>query len=77
MIYSFTVNVNQAIKFYEILGGDKELLGDKKEFEEVKENQNQNPNQNNEINNEIEDFEKDPVVEKTIKLKKAKKKFIY
>ena len=23
MIYSFTVNVNQAIKFYEILGGEK------------------------------------------------------
>ena len=73
MIYSFTVNVNQAIKFYEILGGDKELLGDKKEFEEVKENENEN----NEINNEVGDFEKDPIVEKTIKQRKNKKKLIY
>ena len=34
MINSFTINVNQAIKFYDILGGGKELLDLKKEFEE-------------------------------------------
>ena len=34
---SFDVKVNQAIIFYNVLGGDKELLGDKKEFEEKEE----------------------------------------
>ena len=74
MVYSFTVNVNQAIKFYDILGGDKELLGDKKEFEEVKENNN---NQNIEINNEVVEIEKDPVIEKVIKERKNKRKIKY
>ena len=40
MICSFTVNVNQAIKFYDVLGGDKELLGDKKEFEDIEKKEN-------------------------------------
>ena len=35
MIEEFTVNVCQAIDFYDVLGGDKELLGDKKEFENI------------------------------------------
>ena len=37
MVDSFDVKVNQAIIFYNVLGGDKELLGDKKEFEEKEE----------------------------------------
>ena len=74
MIYSFTVNVNQAIKFYDILGGDKELLGDKKEFEEINENNN---NKNKEINNEVVEDEKDPIVEKVIKERKSKRKVYY
>jgi len=74
MIYSFTVNVNQAIKFYDILGGDKELLGDKKEFEEINENNN---NKNKEINNEVVEDEKDPIIEKVIKERKNKRKVYY
>ena len=37
MVDSFDVKVNEAINFYNVLGGDKELLGDKKEFEEKEE----------------------------------------
>ena len=37
MVNSFDVKVNQAIMFYNVLGGHKELLGDKKEFEKKEE----------------------------------------
>ena len=36
MIGSFDVKVNESLNFYDVLGGDMNLLGDKKEFEEVK-----------------------------------------
>ena len=44
----FKIYVNQAIKFYEVLGGDKELLGDKKEFEEKNEERNEEDENKNE-----------------------------
>ena len=46
MISAFEVKVNEAIDFYEVLGGDKELLGDKKEFEE---DENDDRNKDNNI----------------------------
>ena len=63
MIYSFTINVNQAIKFYDVLGGDKELLGDKKEFEDIEKKEEEEKEKNEEI-----------IVEKVIREKKIKKK---
>ena len=63
MIYSFTVNVNQAVKFYDVLGGDKELLGDKKEFEDIEKKEEEEKEKNEEI-----------IVEKVIREKKIKKK---
>ena len=53
MIYTFKVNVNQSIKFYDILGGDKELLGDKKEFEEKEEEKKDNDGEEPFLNEEI------------------------
>ena len=67
MIYSFTINVNQAIKFYDILGGDKELLGDKNEFENVEKKKEEEKEK--EVNEER-------IVENVIRGKKAKKKFV-
>jgi hypothetical protein len=54
MIEEFTVNVCQAIDFYEVLGGDKELLGDKKEFEENENNNNEDNDDNENIDEEKE-----------------------
>ena len=45
MINSFDIKINQAIIFYNVLGGNKELLGDKKEFEENEERRELNLNQ--------------------------------
>ena len=53
MIYTFKVNVNQSIKFYDILGGDKELLGDKKEFEEKEEEKKDNDGEEPFLNEEV------------------------
>jgi hypothetical protein len=46
----FKIKVNQSVKFYDVLGGDKELLRDKKEFEE-KDEENEEQNQNEEHKN--------------------------
>ncbi len=50
MISAFEVKVNEAIHFYEVLGGDKELLGDKKEFEK---NEDDDKNKDNNIDYEL------------------------
>ena len=79
MIGSFNAQVNESLDFYEVLGGDMILLGDKKEFEEIK------------IENEIDtgelilgDFINENETEETLfknnikELKKRKKnRFIY
>ena len=63
MVDSFDIKVNQAIIFYNVLGGDKELLGDKNEFEENEEKREEDNKEEKEINK--------------IMYKKKKKKNIY
>ena len=77
MIKSFLVNVNQAIKFYDVLGGDKELLGDKKEFEILEKKDNNEINTDGEKKNKFDNDENEynHLIEKEdIDLKKKKKK---
>ena len=67
MIYTFKVNVNQSIKFYDILGGDKELLGDKKEFEE---DENDDRNKDNNIDYNLIKRKKIMMEKKKLEMKK-------
>ena len=50
MDIEFDIKVNQSISFYNVLGGDKELLGDKNEFEENEEKREEDNKEEKEIN---------------------------
>ena len=65
MVNAFDIKVNQSISFYNVLGGDKELLGDKNEFEDKDDNE--------EKDEEINEEERE--VNILIPKKKKKKKY--
>ena len=65
MVNAFDIKVNQSISFYNVLGGDKELLGDKNEFEDKDDNE--------EKDEEINEEERE--LNQLIHKKKKKKKY--